>query len=360
VPLGVGVVGSGFMGRTWSEVAARHVAATSLVAVAGGTRAARLAADYGVAHEPSLEALLDRDDVDVLVVTTPPNLHRQITLAAAACGKHLLVEKPMARDAAECAEMIAACDDAGVRLGVVSQHRFRDAPLAAKGLIADGVIGDVRMVRVTGSESWWDMTETKDEWKLDPEQQKIFADWGAHGCDVLRWLVDSRPVLAFAQYEQYGDDGPPDQSALALYRFASGVLAEVLMSFEIPAPGLGSAMQYLIIGSTGMIEFDAYGSVRLARGGEWSTVYEQPPFDPLDPVSSRRLVAYSRQLQDLVMAVEEGRDPLVSGREGLITQEMLDAAELSARSATAVALPLGAGGRGAAHGAALGGREGGR
>ncbi len=353
--LGVGVVGSGFMGRTWAEVAARHVAATSLVAVAGGSRAPRLAADYGVACEPSVEQLLDRPDLDVLVVTTPPNFHREITLLAAARGKHLLVEKPMAHDSDECRAMIDACDAAGVRLAVVSQHRFRDAPLAAKELIEKGAIGRVRMARVTGSESWWDMTETKDEWKLDPEQQKIFADWGAHGCDVLRWLVGSAPTLAFAQYEHYTDGGPPDQSAMALYRFANGVMAEVMMSFEIPEPGLGSAMQYVLVGSTGMIEFDAYGSVRLAREGAWTTVYEQPTFDPLDPVNATRLIAYGRQLGDLVQAVEEGRDPLVSGREGLVTQEMLDAAELSARSAAAVdpAAGLGSGRRRVASGSGV-------
>ena len=64
--------------------------------------------------------------------------------------------------------------------------------------------------------------------------------------------------------------------------------------------------------------------------------YEQPEFDPLDPVNTLRLEAYGRQLADLVLAVAEARDPLVSGREGLITQEMLDAAELSARSDRAV------------------------
>ena len=54
----------------------------------------------------------------------------------------------------------------------------------------------VRMVRVTGVDHWWDMTETADEWKLDAAQMRVFDDWGAHGCDVLRWLVGSRPVTA--------------------------------------------------------------------------------------------------------------------------------------------------------------------
>ena len=78
----------------------------------------------------------------------------------------------MAQSASECAEMVEACRAAGVRLAVVSQHRFRDAPVAAKKLIDDGAIGDVRIMQVTGAEvGWWDLKARGDEWKLDPRQQ---------------------------------------------------------------------------------------------------------------------------------------------------------------------------------------------
>src|SRR3954447_13789279 len=184
----VGVVGSGFMGRTWAEVAAHQATGTSLAAVTGGTRAAALASDFGVPLEPDLGALLARDDIDAVVLATPPGVHLEQTLAAAAAGKHLLVEKPMAQSAAECAEMVAACRAAGVRLAVVSQHRFRDAPVAAKRLIDEGAIGQVRMIQLTGAEvGWWDLEARGDTWKLDPAQQTAYALWAAHACDLLRW-----------------------------------------------------------------------------------------------------------------------------------------------------------------------------
>ena len=177
----VGIVGSGFMGRTWAEVAANHAKGTSLSAVAGGTRGSALAADFGIPLEPDLDALLARDDVDAVVLASPPAGHLGQTLSAAAAGKHLLVEKPMAQSATECAEMVAACRAAGVRLSVVSQHRFRDAPVAAKQLIDDGAIGEIRMIQVTGAEvGWWDLKARGDEWKLDPRQQTAWASWGAH------------------------------------------------------------------------------------------------------------------------------------------------------------------------------------
>ena len=79
-----GIVGSGFMGRTWAEVAANHAEGTSLSAVTGGRRAAWLAADYGVPLEASLDALLARDDVDAVVLASPPATHLEQKLRASA------------------------------------------------------------------------------------------------------------------------------------------------------------------------------------------------------------------------------------------------------------------------------------
>src|SRR5687767_11561831 len=125
--IGIGVLGSGFMGRTWSEVAANHANGTRLVAVAGGRRGPGLAADYKIPFEPTLDALLDRPDVDAVVLTTPPLGHGDEGVAAAQAGKHALVEKPMANTVADCRRMVEAANAADVRLAVVSQHRWRDA-----------------------------------------------------------------------------------------------------------------------------------------------------------------------------------------------------------------------------------------
>jgi predicted dehydrogenase len=327
--VGVGVVGGGFMGRTWSQVATM-ASSTPLRAVAGGRRAAGVARDFGVPEEPTVGQLFEREDVDVVIITSPPRAHLEQVVAAAAAGKHVLVEKPMAPSGEACRTMVAACRDAGVTLAVVSQHRFRNSPRAAKELIDSGAIGNVRMVRTTGVDHWWDMTETADEWKLDAQQMRVFDDWGAHGCDVLRWLVGARAVSVYAQSAHYSGTGPEAQSVMAQYRFEDGVLASVWMTYEVPRPGLGSALQFLVTGSEGLLDVDAYGEVRLGKHDKWETVYSQPPFDPLDAVNSVRLEAYRRQLDDLIGAVQNATSPLVCGDEGLITQTMLDAVATSA------------------------------
>lgn len=339
----IGVVGSGFMGRTWSEVAANHADGTSLVAVAGGRRAPALAADYTVSLEVSSETLIARDDIDLVILASPPAVHRAQTMAAAAAGKHVLVEKPMAQDVPECEAMVKACREAGVRLSVVSQHRFRDTPSTAHRLIADGAIGNVRMIRLTGAETgWWDLKARGDEWKLDPAQQTAWASWSAHGCDLIRWLSASEPIRAYARITNFSGT-PPNvgQSAMAQYEMASGALVQVWMTYEMPQPGFASTWEFVIVGSDGIVRLDPYGQLLLGRGDAWEVVAEMPAFDPLDANDAIRLRAYARQLEDLVASTSDGRDPLVSGDEGRRTTAMLTAAEESARTGAAVALEVG-------------------
>src|SRR5687767_13525036 len=119
------------MGRTWTEVAANHVDETHVVAVAGGKRAPALASDYRAELAGSPAELLARSDVDLVVVATQPDSHRDYVVQAAKAGKHALVEKPMALDSREAAEMAEAHERSGTRLAVCSQHRFRASPVAA-------------------------------------------------------------------------------------------------------------------------------------------------------------------------------------------------------------------------------------
>lgn len=334
-PIGVGVIGSGFMGSTWSRVTASQVPEARLVAIGGGRGAPALAAELSI-EQLDLAAQLVRPDIGLLILATPPEAHPEQVRAAAAAGKHVLVEKPFANSVVDAEAMVAAADAGGIRLGVVSQHRFRAAPTVARRLIDEGRIGDIRMVRVFGPGVGWDIP--LDSWNSDAANVTPYFDWGAHACDVVRWLTGSEPVLAFGQYASYGNPGPVGQSAMASYTMANGVLVQVWLTYELPegTPGLGSAMQLLIIGSKGVIDLDSYGAVRLQTAEGWETVFQQPPFDPLDLTSQVRFVAYANELRDVIAAIHEGRDPWVSGRQALLTTRMLEAAERSARTGESV------------------------
>jgi predicted dehydrogenase len=334
--IGVGILGSGFMGRTWAGTIARTPGAV-LTAIAGGRRAAGLAEEFGVRSlEPG--ALLADPSVDLIVVTTPPRSHVDYAIAAAEHGKHVLIEKPMANTAADCDRIVEAARRAGTTLAVVSQHRFRKSPLAAKRLIEDGAIGEVRFLRVIGPTAGYDAPD--DKWKFDPEEQSAWADWAAHACDITRWLSGANPTLAYATARSFTPDPPPEQSIFAVYQLDSGAFADIWLTYEIPQPGLGSALQFQIVGSAGVIEFDSYGEVRLGDASGWRTVYQQPEFDPTDPMNPVRLQAYGDELADVIAAIREGREPQMNGTEGRITIEMVEAGERAIKSGRAVPLPL--------------------
>ncbi len=331
-PLGVGVIGTGFMGRTWANVAAR-LPETRLVAVGGGRAAPEVAARMGV---PALDpaALIAHPDVAIVVVATPPASHRGYVEAAAAAGRHLLVEKPMAPSAADARAMSAACAAADVRLAVVSQHRFRAAPRAARALIDAGRIGEIRMIRVFGPGIEWDLPP--DAWNSDERNVTPFADWGAHACDLVRWFGGADGVHVSARYTSYTEGPPRGRTAMVQLELANGVLAHAWLSYEMPAPGMGSFLQLLIVGSTGVIDLDSYGVCRIQRpDGSWEETFRQPPFDPLDPEAPVRLEAYTRQLADLAAAVTERRRPFVDGDEGARTTAILEAADRSAATGRA-------------------------
>lgn len=328
----IGVIGTGFMGRTWAEVATNHVDETQVVAVAGGRRAEQLAADYGATAEASTDALLARPDVDLVVVATQPDSHAQYVVAAGRAGKHVLVEKPIATSVAEADAMVAATEGNGLVLAVCSQHRFRASPVAALGLIERGEIGDVRMVRAQGV-----ITESEEAY---PDNEP-WDDMGSHVVDILRAIVRSPATTAFGRQADF-DPGrlPARKSTLAVYGFESGAMAQVWISYELPAPGLGSMMNFLITGSTGMIRLDSYGKVELGKDDGWTVAFEQPPFDPNNVNDPVRLRAYGDELRDVLAAIASNGTPLVSGRWARDGMEMLDAVRISSARGESVTLPL--------------------
>jgi predicted dehydrogenase len=327
----LGVIGTGFMGRTWTEVATNHAEETQVVAVAGGRRAAQLGRDYGADVEPTPEALLGRTDVDLVVVATQPDSHADYVVAAGESGRHVLVEKPMTVSVAEAERMVAATEGRGQVLAVCSQHRFRASPVAAMDLIRRGEIGDVRMIRAQG-------VITQDEEAYADNDP--WYDMGFHVVDLLRALVGSPATSAFGRQVDFDAARLPNhKSTMAVYGFANGAMAQVWITYELPAPGLGSMMQYLITGSKGMIRLDSYDAVEVGSGDGWRVAFRQPPFDPNNANDPIRLRAYADELRDVVGAIQSGGKPLVSGTWARDTMAMLDAVQLSAQQGDAVPLP---------------------
>ena len=219
--------------------------------------------------------------------------------------------------------------------------RYRRSPGTAKQLLLDGKIGDLRMVRVLSSVVGY--LPDDHGWAKDPGEGGAWLDMGVHMFDALRWFTDSEVELIFAQIRDFGGLEHQRRSAMAEVELRSGVIAQLLVSMELPEPGLGSQSQWTLIGSDGIIESDSYGKVRLGRGEGWEDVYEMPPFAlNADVYSPVRLEAFAAQVQGFAQAIEAGGGPRLGGEDGRAAVEIVEAAARSSASGTAVRLPISA------------------
>jgi predicted dehydrogenase len=340
--LGFGVVGAGMMGRTYVRALRHMVGGADVVALHGGTRAQALADEFGVPVEPSLDALLRRKDVDAVLLATPTQAHRDQTVAAAAAGKHVFTEKPIAASLAEIDDMIAACRSAGVRLGVNAVTRYRKGMRLAKQLVDEGQIGEIRMVRHTYGHVQGNYVPDG-HWLLKPGAGSPFLDQGAHCNDAIRWVVGDEVREVYARYARY-TPGPDGLSAMVTLAFERGVLCSIWATYELPSPGLDPTKwtgDYLFVGSDGMLDVQYRGTTRLGKGDSWETLYEHPPVDGSGTVFDPNFVyAYADQVTEFAAAIAAGRAPEVTGEVARKGIEIGIAADRSAAIGQPVALPL--------------------
>jgi len=342
--IGIGMIGSGFMGLTYSEVVARHAKGCRLAAITGGRRAIQLAADHGVPAEPTVDALLARADVQAVVLATPDQDRAELTRLAAAAGKHVLAEKPMAPTVAECDCMIAACAKAKVNLAVVKTERFRKLTQRAKQLIDDGTIGPIHMLR-TVSAFPLPLTKqlfTERQWMLDPRGGGLFMGMASHNTDFLRWLTGRNAVQVFAQATTFSDIPAPALSVMAQIVFEGGIMAHMMITAELPAPSLPSSeVRFQVFGRDAMLDFENFEFLDLGKGDKWERIYAPERFDYLkEPKSPIRLYPHIGVVQEFVDSIREQRPPRVGGAEGRAAVEICEACLISARTGAAVTLPL--------------------
>jgi predicted dehydrogenase len=337
--VGFGILGSGNMAEVYADALETQVERARLVAVALGSRAASMAAARGVAAEPDAQALLARDDIQVVVIATPHSTHEPLAIAAARAGRHVYLEKPMAVDVAGCDRIIAACRDAGVLLTVAKQSRHLEMTMEARRLVDAGAIGDVRIVRGTSPLIGLGLPEG--HWLNDAAEGDLFLDWGSHACDMFRWFTGSEAVRVNAEVADFEGSGALGPTMLAQYRMADGAICQAFLSYEIPPPGLGSGSntQYQIIGSTGILEWDL-DRIRLGDATGWRVVAERPSWtDPWQPHHPRRIGNTARQVQAFVDALREGLPAPIPGTDGRAAIAMAAAASRAAATGTTVVLP---------------------
>jgi len=225
-------------------------------------------------YETSWEKLVQREDIDLIDISAPSYVHKDIALAAAQNGKHIFCEKPLAMNVAEAREMVEAVNKAGVKHMVGFNYRRVPAIGLAKRLIEEGAIGQIRHFRGTYLQDWLSDPDFPLNWRMD----KKIAGSGAHGdlnahmLDIARYLVGDlsevvgmnktfiaeRPV-SLGQSGLTGVAGKKkgkvtvDDATLFLAKFTNGAMG----SFEATrlAPGHKNFNRFEINGSEGTLIF---------------------------------------------------------------------------------------------------------
>lgn len=245
--LRLGILGCARIVRRAIVAAAQKSSLVEITALAGrnASTAAQWAAEFGIAkHYDSYEALIADPDVDAVYLPLPNELHRPWTERAAAAGKHVLCEKPLALDVADARPMVEACRRAGVVLMEAFMWRHHPRVVHARKLLADGALGELRFVKMDFS---FDIDRS--DWRLDAARGGgALYDLGCYGINIARTFSQSEPteIVARARYFQPG----VDMTLGMLLRFPGDVTALIDCSFECPPRN-----RFEIVGTQGAIEF---------------------------------------------------------------------------------------------------------
>lgn len=328
------------MGMTYAECLMKYNSRCKLVAISGGSRAPALAKTHGVEHVETYQELVKRPDIDGVVVATPPGNHLEHVVSAAEHGKAVTVEKPMASNSKQCEEMIRACKRAGVNFEVLQTQRYRSTNAAAKKMIAEGKLGTVRMIR---GNSLFTSAEGGGNWAKLPEHGGPHLDLNCHSFDLIRYLSAGEPKRIYGSVKDFSKTYPLGKlSSMTEIIFDNGVIAQHMSSMEMPEPNLPhSLFGFVVVGEKGILDIDAYGKVMFGQGDEWKLITEFPQIDyikrPLDP---NRLQLFIAAMQRFVDDTLDHKAPLVSGEDGKIAVQMVEASQASSDRGEAVSFPV--------------------
>ncbi|HBK42420.1 Gfo/Idh/MocA family oxidoreductase [Petrimonas sp.] len=315
------------------------------------------ACQYKVPAYTDVAELIKKEKINLAVVCTPHPFHLEPAQQAALQGANILVEKPLASTLEDADKIISTCKKAGVKLGVVSQRRWYEPVLRVKKAIEAGKIGKpvLGTVNMLGwrDKSYYDADKWRGNWKT--EGGGVLVNQAPHQLDILLWFMGEVEEV----YGIWRNLNHPyievEDTALAVIKFRNGGIGNVIVS-NSQKPGIygkvhvhgengasagvqtdGGAM--FIAGMKGILEppvndlWTIPGEEELAEKWKMEDVRH---FSSIDPMTHYM----ERQIEDFLFALDENRDPLVTGEDGRRTVELFTAIYRSTRDNLPIKLPL--------------------
>jgi 1,5-anhydro-D-fructose reductase (1,5-anhydro-D-mannitol-forming) len=313
-------------------IAASRLGVLAAVCSSRPDEAAEVSRDWGQpAVYTSYDELLESPGVDALFLVSPNNLHKDQVAAAAAAGKHVLCEKPLANTPADCQEMVAVCAKAGVALGVGFHLRHNIVHERAREIAASGELGEIKFVsaryaHATGGSA---PAGPPPAWRRDPGRAGggSFIGTGVHAIDLLRYVTGAEVAAVTVAADDngivYGE-----QNLLASANLSNGAIASI-HGGNLPYP----ANELVICGTTGTVRCS--GSVGNHGGGLLELITAGG--EQVQEVERHNV--YVRECDDFVARVRAGTEPNANGVDGLRCAEVTEAIYASARTGVLTTIP---------------------
>ncbi len=339
--LGWGIVGIGSHADLKIAPAMKLANDARLVAVFSRDqdRANAFAETHGAdAAYSDLNALLADSRIDAVFIASPNHLHASQTIRAAAAGKHVLAEKPMATTVSDASAMIDACRDHGVTLGMGFELRFHPAHLWAREIIDDGVIGRIRLAHGqwgrgnrgepthrprTGLREWWETPGLIGD-------ASVLVGLGVHVFDLMRFLLREEVVEVAAMTDGQTVRQPLEHIATIALRMSSGTIAQVMCGRMLP----DTQNDLAIYGSEGRIATkETIWEARLGRADLVSATKNEN-----ESYEYNYLANFVAELNDFRDALEQSRPASATGEDGLKAARVTAAAIESAKTGRTIRL----------------------
>lgn len=309
------------------------------------TRGQEAADAYGMAYTPHVEDVLNNPEIQGVIVTCETNRHPEMVIAAAEAGKHILCQKPMALTLEDCDRMAGAAKKAGVKFVMAYQMRHDPSNIKIKEILESGVLGRISLLRrrhcipVLFNDAF---VNGPTQWHIDPEKNMgMFMDDASHATDFIHWMM-GRPVSVMAEIDNTVTDVAPDDTGVAIYRYANGAMV-VLLNASVTLAGENTTEIY---GDQGVLiqNYDDAVSTHLApEGAAALKLYtkENPQWEdlgmPIPPSHGERIAGVPRSFIDCLI---HDTPPPVTAEDGRVSVEMVLGAYQSAREGRRVQFPL--------------------
>lgn len=342
-PIGFAIVGTGSIAENHAGAiqAAEH-AVLRAVTNRSLEKTKSFVQSYPADIEPDLESLLNRDDVDVVCITTPTGNHAEIAIPAFQAGKHVLCEKPLDINLERIDRMLAAARENDRILASVFQSRFGAGAKTLKNAVEQGRFGQLTVCNV--KTKWWRSQEYYDgggwrgTWEMDGGG--ALMNQGIHGVDLLQWLVGvPKEVQAFSATLAHQRIETED-TLLANLKYSHGALGNIECTTSA-YPGFARTIEISGDQGSAFLKDDILTHWEFAKPlPEDEKIRDEQPESKLQGGASNPKLAssYGHQMhvEDLVRAIREGQPVAIPGEEGRNAVAIIEAIYESAKSGTPV------------------------